>query len=76
MAGATTFNGLKQGLCVGIVSSMVFVGLQLGYPTANFDHAVLLVVSMLGFGVVGGWFGRQLFPPILQRPKRHSILTG
>lgn len=76
IAGATTFNGLKQGLCVGIASSLIFIGVQLGNPKANFDAVLLMLISMVGFGLVGGWFGGQLFPPIVRTVKRRSILTG
>ena len=69
-AGANTFNGLKQGLCVGLGSGAVLFGLRLG--TGNFSPEILILtlVTAIGFGVAGGWFGGELFPPLLAAGER------
>jgi hypothetical protein len=70
LAGATTRNGVKQGLCVGLGVAAVLVGVRLGYANANFDSLLLTAGMALAFGLGGGWFGGTLFPPVVARPKR------
>ena len=76
LAGATTFNGLKQGLCVGVASSLIYIGTQLANPKANLESVLFMLITMIGFGLIGGWFGGQLFPPVARSRRRHSILSG
>lgn len=64
LAGATTWNGTKQGLCVGIGGAVLYLGYQLATPTIQLETAVFAVTCMLGLGLAGGWFGGQLFPPV------------
>jgi hypothetical protein len=64
IAGATTPNGLKQGLCVGIGSCIVLVGNYLGARTVGLEQIVFTVFSILCLTVAGGWFGGQLFRPV------------
>jgi hypothetical protein len=64
IAGATTRNGLKQGLCVGIGASIVVIGIQMGSRAASLEQAILLVIVLLVLTAAGAWFGGQLFPPI------------
>jgi hypothetical protein len=74
-AGATTRNGLKQGLCVGVGVAVVLVGTHFGSRSAVLDQTILLVFSVLCLTVVGGWFGGQLFPPIpAPRAKIRTVL--
>lgn len=63
-AGATTWNGAKQGLCVGIGGAVLYAGFQLANPKTQLETAVFAVSCMIGLGLVGGWFGGQLFPPL------------
>jgi hypothetical protein len=70
LAGATTWNGLKQGLCVGIGSSVILVGIQLGSPSAVLETTLFMVISTMFLSLAGGWFGGQLFPPVCQRRRR------
>jgi len=66
-AGAMTSNGLKQGLCVGVGTAIVLIGTHFGNRASVLEHTVLLVASAFCLTVVGGWFGGQLFPPIVGR---------
>jgi hypothetical protein len=70
LAGATTRNGLKQGLCVGIGASVVLVGVQLGSPKSVLETTMFMVLSTCFLSLAGGWFGGQLFPPIVERRRR------
>lgn len=73
IAGATTFNGLKQGLCVGIAAAVVFVGIHLGNPKAVLETTLLQVSCTFFLALAGGWFGAQLFPPVAPvRRRLHS----
>ena len=63
-AGATTWNGLKQGLCVGLAASAIVLGVQIGNPKFVLETAVFTLSGIIGVSLVGGWFGGQLFPPI------------
>ncbi len=70
VAGATRANGLKQGLAVAIGSSVILVGIQLNQPKHALELAGLTLVSCFTLALVGGWFGSQLFPPILKLRRR------
>jgi hypothetical protein len=69
-AGATTSNGFKQGLCVGLGAGACLAGLEMAKQTPDMDRALFLIVSALLLCVGGGWFGGQLFPPIRARARR------
>jgi hypothetical protein len=70
LAGATTRNGVKQGLCVGACTGALLFGSQLASGNATFIAMVLLFASTLSLGLSGGWFGGELLPPILTRTRR------
>lgn len=63
-AGATTRNGLKQGLCVGFGASAIVLGVQISDPKFVLEAGVFTMGGIILLGLVGGWFGGQLFPPI------------
>jgi hypothetical protein len=65
LAGATTSNGLKQGLVVAIGTAVILVGTQLNQERW-LELAGLTLVSSFSLGMVGGWFGSQLFPPVVK----------
>ncbi len=77
LAGATTRNGLKQGLCVGFAASMIVLGLQIGGPNFIIESAVFTMSGIIAVASVGGWFGGQLFPPLSanRRRRRASIFS-
>lgn len=68
LAGATTSNGLKQGLVVGLAASVILIGLQVERAKEPFEFMVLTFVSTLSLALAGGWFGGQLLPPLARRP--------
>jgi hypothetical protein len=70
LAGATTSNGLKQGLCVGLTASIVLIGHRLGSGFIDVEQTAGVVVSILALTVAGGWFGGQLFPQVAPRRPR------
>ena len=77
LAGATTLNGLTQGLWVGIGSGTILMGIRLANLPFSFQLISLTLVSSLCLALVGGWFGAQLLPPLYAPPRRKRLLpTG
>ena len=66
LAGSTTANGLKQGLCVGLATTVILIGIEINYVERWLQAGALTAVGSLCLSAVGGWFGSQLFPPILK----------
>lgn len=73
VAGATTSNGLKQGLCVGLASTVILIGIEMNFVARWLPMAGLTAVSAFSLSSVGGWFGSQLFPPVV-KAHRHRRL--
>jgi hypothetical protein len=73
LAGATTRNGIKQGFCVGLASTVILIGIEMNYVERWLQVAGYTALAALSFSLVGGWFGSQLFPPVLPR-RRHRGL--
>lgn len=70
LAGFNTRNGLKQGMFVGIATTLVLSALAPRFP-GNWLHLTgLLFVGTMGLCLTGGWFGSQLFPPVLPYKRR------
>jgi hypothetical protein len=77
LAGATTLNGLTQGLWVGVGSSVILFGIRLANSALSFQLIVLTVVSSVALPLAGGWFGSQLLPPVSAPRRRKRLLhTG
>jgi hypothetical protein len=76
LAGATTANGMKQGLCVGIGTGAILLGIRLASITHAADMLVLTVISALALSFAGGWFGGHLLPPVLRPPRRKGVSTA
>jgi hypothetical protein len=69
LAGATTPNGFKQGLLVGLLATVVLIGVQASQTEALLQMAFWTAVSTLTLGTTGGWFGGQLFPRLAERKR-------
>jgi hypothetical protein len=66
---------LKQGLFVAIGAGLAFVGVRLGSShRIQLEQSALTLLLLLGLSVAGGWFGGQLFPPVV-RVSRRTTLT-
>jgi hypothetical protein len=70
LAGATTRNGLKQGLCVGLGAAVVIIGVHVGNGKLLLESLIASLTSVFGLSLAGGWFGGQLFPPLVARRRR------
>jgi hypothetical protein len=64
LAGATTANGLKQGLLVALGSVVLIAGITIGNPKVVVTDAAFMLASLACLTVAGGWFGCELFPPL------------
>ncbi len=73
IAGFNTRNGLKQGLCVGVAAALVLAALEPRPPDRWMQFTSLLLVRSLCLCSVGGWFGGQLFPPLLPFKRRSTL---
>jgi hypothetical protein len=76
LAGATTPNGPKQGLVVGLGAGVLLFGISLGDPKAAFQASEILVVALIVLTLAGGWFGSQLFPPLGTVARRKRIAAS
>jgi hypothetical protein len=72
-AGATTRNGLKQGLCVGLAASAIVLGVQISDPKFVLESAIFTLSGIVVVALVGGWFGGQLFPPLAARRRKRRF---
>jgi hypothetical protein len=73
LAGATTRNGLKQGFCVGLASTVILVGIEMNYVHHWLEMAGYTALMAFFLSLAGGWFGSQLFPPIIRNPRRRGL---
>jgi hypothetical protein len=73
LAGATSANGIKQGLLVGLGVAVVSAGIRMGAANMQVEPIVFSTFAALALGLVGGWFGHQLFPPIMRLARPRGI---
>jgi hypothetical protein len=69
LAGAGTFNSIKQGFIVGLGVGSVFLGISLNSKLESIDQVILTFCGSIALGLIGGWFGGQLFPPCVGSAK-------
>ena len=71
-AGATTDNGLKQGLFAGLLTASVFVGIQAANPNPKVRYEITVATAIVaaGLSLVGGCFGAALFPKVAKVQKK------
>jgi hypothetical protein len=72
-AGATTRNGIKQGLCVGLAASAIVLGIQISDPQFLLESAISTLSGIVTVALIGGWFGGQLFPPLDPNRRRRGL---
>jgi hypothetical protein len=66
LAGATAPNGLKQGLIVGLVAGVALVGIQVPTEGGWLEAAGYTALTTFSLCAIGGWFGGELFPPVIK----------
>jgi hypothetical protein len=70
LAGASTSNGLKQGLATGVGVVLALLVVRLGGTGFSLQEFIFTSASALSLSMAGGWFGSQLLPPL--QSARHS----
>jgi hypothetical protein len=71
LAGTSAVSGLKQGLCVAILSNLFFLAIRLGTgQVPSLERMVFTLLGVLLLSAVGGWFGGQLFPPVVAQARK------
>lgn len=73
LAGATTPNGLKQGLCAALGASALLIGIQTPYAKQPVELGLFTLISTLSLVTAGGWFGSQLFPPVVKFKRKKGF---
>jgi hypothetical protein len=73
LAGSTTRNGLKQGLCVGLASTVILIGIEMNYIECWLQMAAYTALAAFSLSLAGGWFGSQLFPPIIRKRRQRGL---
>lgn len=73
LAGATTRNGLKQGFCVGLATTVILTGIEMNFVERWLQMAALTAVAAFSLSLVGGWFGSQLFPPVIKVRRKRRL---
>lgn len=73
LAGASTRNGLKQGFFVGLVSTVILIGIEMNFVERWLQMAALTAVGAFALSLVGGWFGSQLFPPLAKSRRERGL---
>jgi hypothetical protein len=76
LAGATTANGMKQGLAVGIGTATVLFGERLASAMITPQLLMLTLTSAISLSLVGGWFGSQMLPPVLGPARRRRVTAA
>jgi hypothetical protein len=73
IAGATTGNGLKQGVLVGLGAAIGMVGYLMSSGQGGGPEKLLGPVLLCVFlGPLGGWFGSELMPPASKRLRQNK----
>ena len=75
LAGATTFNGLSQGLWVGVGAGAIIFGLRSLKSGPSLELLIMTLASSLCLALVGSWFGSHLLPPAYSVVRRKPLLA-
>jgi hypothetical protein len=73
LAGATTPNGVTQGLLAGLCVAAISWGARLNGADFQFESVMLAGVAAVSLGLVGGWFGGQLLPPVARVARQKGM---
>ena len=73
LAGASTANGVTQGLLVGLCVAAISWGTRLNGANFHVESVILASFAAVALGLAGGWFGGQLFPPVLRAARQKGM---
>lgn len=74
IAGATTPNGLKQGVVVGIGAGIGMIPFLMGQSDISPKYMLFVLLSAIFLAPMGGWFGSNLLPPL--PPPKETMKEG
>jgi hypothetical protein len=66
IAGSSSRNGFKQGLCAGVLAAALYLGVQLANPKSVLEVTMFTSIAIGGMSLLGGVFGSTLFPPLVK----------
>jgi hypothetical protein len=73
VAGSSSRNGFKQGLCAGVLAAVMYLGVQLANPKAVLEISLFTAIAIGVTGILGGIFGSKLFPPLVREGPKKAI---
>jgi hypothetical protein len=73
IAGSSSRNGFKQGLCTGILAAALYLGVQLANPKAVLEISIFTASALIIMSIGGGVFGSTLFPPLAKEQPKSAI---
>jgi hypothetical protein len=73
VAGASSRNGFKQGLCTAVLAASLYLGVQLANPKAVLEISLFTGGVVAVMSLVGGVFGSTLFPPLAKEATKKAI---
>ena len=76
IAGASTPNGIKQGLITGVGTTFVLLLIRVGGSGFILQQFIFTAASALCLCMAGGWFGSQLLPPLPRSRHRQVRLSA
>jgi hypothetical protein len=73
IAGSSSRNGFKQGLCAGILAAALYMGVQLANPKSILEITLFTTAGVGVMCIAGGVFGSALFPPLAKEQPKNAI---
>jgi hypothetical protein len=73
IAGSSSRNGFKQGLCTAVLAASLYLGVQLANPKAVLEISLFTAGVVAATSVAGGVFGSTLFPPLAKEQAKKAI---
>jgi hypothetical protein len=73
IAGSSSRNGFKQGLCTGVLAATLYFGVQLANPKAVLEISLFTGGAVAVMSTFGGVFGSTLFPPLAKEQPKKAI---
>jgi hypothetical protein len=59
-----------------VTLGFVLAGIHLRGVSIHMQALIFTIINVLALGLVGGWFGGQLFPPLYTGPRHRDVAPG
>lgn len=73
IAGSSSRNGFKQGVCASVLAAALYLGVQLANPKSVLEIVVFSTFGVAVMTILGGVFGSKLFPPLSKEAPKNVI---